>query len=129
MTDTKQRVEQRKHKRFKVLEGAFAALRAPWPHSTRLGQIIDIGMGGLAFSYMDIGGETGGPSELDIVLSVKNFYLYKVPFKEVSDFQLDKEEGLTAIVTRRCSVRFGELTQDQKYQIQYFIENYATEVA
>ncbi len=50
MTDTKQRVEQRKHKRFKVLEGAFAALRAPWPHSTRLGQIIDIGMGGLAFS-------------------------------------------------------------------------------
>ncbi len=60
---------------------------------------------------------------------MKNFYLYKVPFKEVSDFQLDKEEGLTAIVTRRCSVQFGELTQDQKYQIQYFIENYATEVA
>jgi hypothetical protein len=129
MTDTKQIVEQRKHKRFKVLEGAFAALRSPWPHSTRLGQIIDISMGGLAFGYIDIGGETGGPSELDIVLSVKNFYLYKVPFKEVSDFQMNKEVPFTFFVTRRCSVQFGELTQDQKHQIAYFVENYTTEEA
>jgi hypothetical protein len=49
--------------------------------------------------------------------------LHEVPVKAVSDFELVRIPfGSTA--QRRCSVAFGELTGDQKSQLEYFIQKY-----
>ena len=50
MAGRKRTVERRKNKRYKAVEGAYAAIS---PNSHKLGQIIDISMGGLAFKYID----------------------------------------------------------------------------
>jgi hypothetical protein len=74
-------VERRRHKRFQVPEGAQVSLRLP---KTRMGQIIDISMGGLAYRYVDDG------------------------------------------FTRRSSVKFGQLTNEQISSLEYFIENHTS---
>ncbi len=44
--------ERRKHKRFKVKQGAFAVAS---PDYNKLGQIKDISEGGLAFQFIEDG--------------------------------------------------------------------------
>ena len=126
MTSTKETAERRKHKRFKVQAGAFAVLRPQWPYSTKLGQVIDMSMGGLAFRYIDTEGETSGPCELDIFTADSNFYLHEIPFKNISDFEMDNVPSLASIRMRRCGLQFGELTQSQIFDLEYFIQNHAT---
>jgi len=50
MVGRKRTVERRKSKRYRAVEGVYAAIS---PRSNKLGQIIDISMGGLAFKYID----------------------------------------------------------------------------
>ena len=50
MVGRKRTIERRRHKRYKAVEGAYAAIS---PHSHKLGQVIDISMGGLSFKYID----------------------------------------------------------------------------
>ena len=65
MTDTKEHVERRQMKRFKVAEGAFAALMN---HGSKLGQIKDISKTGLSFRYIDSEEEQAEARELKIIL-------------------------------------------------------------
>ncbi len=50
MVGRKRTVERRRNKRYKAVEGAYAAIS---PNSHKLGQITDISMGGLSFKYFD----------------------------------------------------------------------------
>ena len=63
--------ERRKHRRFQVENGTFAVLGGrSWSHSTQtLGQITDIGMGALAFSYIASEEVSDDSVELNIFLS------------------------------------------------------------
>jgi hypothetical protein len=130
MTKKKGFADRRQHKRFQVHDGTFAVLR---PRSDILGQVIDIvgqvvdiSQGGLMFRY--IAGEHGShePFQLDIVLAGDSFRLDKIPFKAVSDMDMTDPLSLTPTTTRGQSVQFGALTHDQRAQLQYFIQNYAT---
>jgi len=78
MIPKKEMVEQRQHKRFQVPKGTFVGLG---PHDTKVGQIIDVSMGGLAFRY--VGSEEPSNGELDIFLNERDFYLGRVPFRTV----------------------------------------------
>ncbi len=115
--------ENRKHKRFKAKGGAFAVLG---PHVKNLGRIIDISKGGLAFSYHEKGEPLHKLFELDILLADNGFYLDKVPFNAVWDFQIviDEEAPASSLAPRSCGVQFGALSDDQKSQLDYFIQNY-----
>ena len=126
MTKRKVLVERRKHKRFQVQDGIFAVLRCHWPCSTRLGPIIDVSKGGLAFRYIDIASEEGsnGSFELVILLANNSFHLDKVPFETISDFEIGNEVPFSCVKTRRRGVQFGELTHEQIFQIEYFIRNH-----
>ena len=113
--------DRRKYPRFKVQDGAFAIL---WPNFTKLGQIDDIGANGLAFSYIageDISMES---SELDILTNDNAFYLEKMPCDTVYDIEVVNESPLFPMKMRRLGMRFGELTQKQSSQLDYFISNY-----
>ena len=63
MNHRKDNKERRSFKRFRAKEGAFAVLR---PQCTKLGQIVDISEGGLAFHYASTGNQKNGEHEVDI---------------------------------------------------------------
>ena len=121
VTKRKKIVERRKHKRFQVEDGAFAVLT---PHFAKVGQIIDMSMGGLAFSYIAEQEPSNGSFELDIFLTDHSFYLEKVPVKTISDFEIANEVAYSFTTTRRCGVEFGDLTLNQISQLEYFIRNH-----
>jgi hypothetical protein len=114
--------EQRKNKRFKMKEGAFAIPRA---RSRKLWQIMDISKGGLAFQYVAKGERIYDSSDLDIAYSKASFYLEKVPFKAVSDLEVENGIRWSSLKVRRCGVQFGELTHNQVSLLEDFIQNHA----
>ena len=122
--DGKGFVERRKHKRFQVQENTFALLRA---QVSKLGRVIDISKGGLAFRYVSIGERLKGPLELDLLSHHRDFDLNKIPVRIISNFEIVGKKPFTyrSITLRRVGVQFGELTQRQKSKLEYFIQNHA----
>ncbi len=114
-------IERRKHKRFKGQYGAFVVLQST---VYKLGQIIDISRGGLAFKYIANRNRFKWSDELDILLADSDFQLEKISFKIVSDHRIESEMPFRYITTRRCGIRFGELEKDQISRIEYFINNH-----
>ena len=126
VTKRKKIVERRKHKRFQVENGAFAVLT---PHFYNWGQIIDISRGGLAFRYT--GKELPPNISCDLGISLANigFYLGKLPFRAISDFEIGNEVAYSFTTIRRCGVEFGELTLNQVSELEYFTQKYTTREA
>jgi len=119
MTDRKETVEQRKHKRFKVQSGAFVGVG---PDFAKVGPLIDMSMDGLAFCYRAHVKQRRGLS-LDIFSTDRDFYLSYVQYKTVSDVEVDGEAPSGLAPLRRSSVRFGKLTPNQKSQLEYLIRS------
>jgi hypothetical protein len=119
MIPKKEIVEKRQHKRFQVPKGTFVGLG---PHDTKVGQIIDVGMGGLAFRY--VGSEEPSNGELDIFLNERDFYLGRVPFRTVTDFEVSSRRDSSATAMRRSGVQFREMKSNQISQLEYFIQNH-----
>ena len=114
-------LERRKHKRFLVQDDAIAVLR---PSVDKRGPIIDISRGGLAFSYVTGKDSTDRSSKLDILLPDLRFYLGHMPIRTVSDLEITSELPFRGIQTRRRSVQFQELTQEQMSHLEHFIQNH-----
>jgi hypothetical protein len=114
-------VERRQQPRFKVVEGVFAALVN---HSSRLGQIRDISKIGLAFRYIDHGDEPGETSELKIIIGSGGVYLDKLPFKKVSDFEIENEFSFSSLKMRQIGLQFGKLTAEQQRRLENFIQKH-----
>ncbi len=122
MTNTKKHVERRQMKRFKVAEGAFAALVN---QGSKLGQIRDISKAGLSFRYIDSEEEPGGEArELKIILGSGGLCVDKVPFKKVADFEIKSEFSFSSIRMRQIGLQFGDLTPEQKVRLNNFIQNH-----
>ena len=119
MGSIKEPVERRKHKRFEVPIGAFVVLG---PHSTMVGRIIDISMGGLTFRHVDKEEPSGGLYELD-VFHENDFCLKHVPCENVSDLET-YESPFGSFIIRESAVQFRDLTPRQMSQLEYFIHNH-----
>lgn len=116
MNSIEKATERRAHKRYRLKEDAIVAT------SARLGQIVDISMGGLSFRYIAKTSTMDETSnELDIFLSRDDFYLEKVPFEKVSDDVSVYDSPFSIIKMRRFSVKFGSLTSEQKHQLERFL--------
>ena len=79
MINMKERIERRKHNRFKVRTGAFAAVT--FDHNI-VGPIDNISRGGLAFRYISEKEQIPEALEIDIFISGKGFYMQKIPSKK-----------------------------------------------
>ncbi len=121
MPNRKETVNQRRYARFRVPKNAFAALG---PDYIKVGQIINISMGGLAFRYVDGKGPSNA-SELDIFLAGRTFYLYELPFESVWD-SVTNEVPFSSINMKVCGLQFGDLTDEQKSDLRYFMQNHTT---
>lgn len=119
--DKKEPTERREHKRFQVQSGAFAFPRA---YARKLWQIIDISRGGLAFRYVAPEEMPQEPPVLDILTRDTRFTLRKIPFKIISDSEIADDPASSHFTLRRRSVQFGQLTNQQILQLEYFIVNH-----
>ncbi len=120
MTNRKEWGERRKHERFEVSKGVFVSFR---PHDNRLGEIVDISMGGLAFRYLATRKPSNGSYRLKIFLAEGNSYLNDVLFETVTDFGT-YQIPFTSITMRRSGVQFAELTHHQMSRLKHFIHHH-----
>lgn len=116
-------VERRKHRRFEVQNDIPVILRS---NDIKVGSVVDLSMGGLGFRYAGIEKPIGESGRLSILPANDSFYLYKIQCKPVWDCRIG-EDLYSSMSMRRCGVRFGELTPDQKAQLKYFIEQHTTD--
>ena len=110
--------EKRRHLRYPALEGAIVALN---PKVEILGQMIDIGLGGLSFRYIDTEIDPSPSDDLLILLNKPRFYLDNLPYQLVTDQHLPNEFTFSAVTVRRMGVEFGDLTDVQRSQLEDFI--------
>jgi hypothetical protein len=114
-------VERRKRKRFKAPKGLFAVLK---PGYTKVGSVVDMSTRGLAFRYVDREEPPNG-TDIDIFMIGHGFCLGRAPVKTISDVEVVRGTPDYSVTIRRCGVQFGELTPDQKSELESFVQNYA----
>ena len=114
--------DKRGDNRFRIQEYAYAVLR---PSSKKVGQIVDISRGGLSFRYPDTGEEHIESFELDIFLVGDDFYLDKIPFRTVSERDMDIELPDQSLTMKQCGVKFDALTIEQIERLDLLIQKYA----
>ena len=126
MIDKKDIIERRKQDRFKVGDGAFAAIKSD---DYVVGPIQNISRGGMAFSYIGKEGQLHESLEVDIFFCGKGFYLQNVKSKTISDFNVDKKASINSLTIRQCRMQFYELTNTQISNIDNFILSYADKLS
>jgi hypothetical protein len=137
-------MERRIHKRYRVRAGTFAVLRSTSIELSKIkdmsmgeiafavikskpikmGQIIDISREGLAFHYIDRQGASNALFKMDILFAQDAFYLDRLLFKPIFDFEIDTDIPLNSFKIRKCGVQFGELSPQQHSRLEYFIYNH-----
>jgi hypothetical protein len=95
---------------------------------SKIGRVIDIGQGGLAFEFIDDEESRWEFSKRDISLWVNEFHVSDIPCKMVYDIpvQPPPEYELLSlnIKTRRCGIQFESLTENQKGQLEFLLKTY-----
>ena len=115
--------ERRKIKRFKASYGAYAVVG---PETSKLGQIKDISMNGLAFKYLADEARSNDAGELDIIVRQDCLCVKSIPIQTVSDFELAKENAFSTVRLRQQRVQFGELTAEQSAQLEFILKNHTS---
>ena len=113
--------DRRRKKRYKVKEGAYAALINA---NNRVGQIKDISLVGLSFRYMGRNEQNHPESELKIILAGSGLFMADLPCEPVSDFEVDDDYTFNSVKMRQMHLAFGDLTPQQLSQLDLFILNH-----
>ena len=111
--------ERRKHKRFRVPLNTYALLN---DQVSKLGRVLDISKGGLAFRYISIGKELKEEFQLDLISAQVNPGLNGLPVKVVSEIEIASETPSRAVTLSRASVQFEELMDEQADWLERFIQ-------
>jgi hypothetical protein len=122
MLNSKKTIERRSHERYQVQQGIYALLKNG---SSKLGQIINISSGGLAFMYINHEKQIGEPVEVDIFISGNGYFLKGIPCKKISDIHVDNFVPFSTFEMRQLGVQFGEMSHGQAAQLDAFIQQYA----
>ena len=124
MQTNNQLAERRRGRRFKVRDGGVALLTPPGPHSTIVGDIIDISRNGLSFRYLADKALPAEAKELTIASAPDKFYLRGLPVRAISDFEI-ATVPFSTLSPRRHGLEFGELTGEQAARLESFIASHA----
>ena len=111
--------KRRKDERFKIHDGVIVVVD---PNSEKKDKIIDISLGGLAFSYKNRGKEFDKEFEVDIYID-NEIYLKKLKVKLISDIEIGEVPFESANV-RRLSGQFMWLTPIQKSDLNSLFKKY-----
>lgn len=83
---------------------------------------MDISKGGLSFCYINGRDWLDTSYELDIFYGDDDFCLNNIPFETVFDCIFMHETPSPTKPINLRSVKFGDLTPKQQYQLSYFLE-------
>ncbi|WP_462270735.1 PilZ domain-containing protein [Desulfobacter sp.] len=127
MVGRKRTIERRKNKRYKAVEGAYAAIS---PNSNKIGQIIDISMGGLCFKYINTENKSEEPvnrNEASIFLSSMGYYVGDLPFQTIADYEITDRPSFSSMKVRKRHVKFTDLTFKQLFDLDNYLKNNVSE--
>ncbi len=116
--------DKRRHKRYRLRDMAFAVVdRDP----TLRAEIVDISTGGVAIRYRKENGTAIQPfQELDLLApGFGFFYIGKIRASIVSDYQVIGKNTPESNETRRCGLRFENLTREQTTRLEAITRDYA----
>ncbi len=111
-------VERRAYRRFYIEGLALNGDASVCAH------LIDIGMGGMAFRYVDDNSSWSSEDEEQGAISGQNFYIENIPLITVAESEL--YNGIYTI--RRHGVKFGTLTPEQRNKIEKLIMDHIAEL-
>jgi len=119
MTITKLK-DRRKHQRYSIKDGAYASINHP---SGKLGQISNISLGGLSFTYID--------NDISVVeipnplITLRGFgnYVKDIPFQAIDDFEITNGSSFSLMVMRKQRIQFSGLSDNQRSRLSEFIKN------
>ncbi len=120
------KTEYRTHKRFNVQDDVSAILGS---YSYKIGQLIDISQGGIAFYYKEGQERQVDSCELSILFGDNNSLnhpLFKFNTTIVSNIEVVNENKFNSAVVRRCGLQFSGLTYYQKNWLDDCIQNLTT---
>jgi len=120
--------DRRNAPRYRVKAGILAVLG---PESDKLGPIVDISRGGLAFSYNPTAMPSDEGSELtilfdDVIINFNN-PTYRFNTRIVFEKALENPDNSSANTKRICAVQFQKLTYHQNSWLGHFIQNHTLE--
>ena len=110
---------RRKLKRYLVHEGSLVQTKT---YYAIVGQINDISLDGVSFTYVDIGNDLNGTFELSIWFN-NILFIENIKCKTISDFWLKERTYSKELKIRRRGVQFLDLKQSQISKIENFIQN------
>ena len=113
--------EQRKHRRYRVKENAFAVINQD---PIKLVPILDVAMGGLGIYVNDGAKWMKDSPKLEIMMADCSFYLDNLPFEIIANFKAYPGGSTNMLDGRRYSLKFGNLRPAQQSRLKYFIRNY-----
>lgn len=120
MTDDAKVNERRIHRRYKVKVQAFAALASHY----LIGQIKNISKGGISFTCIASVKPDSKPFEIEIFTQDDKFHLREIPFKIVSETNVEDRIPSSSLQKKQINGVFLELTGGQLSQLEYFLQNY-----
>ncbi len=125
MTPEEITIERRRYKRYKAKDGAFAAINPCFSH--KLGQIINISMGGLAFKYIAGNEEKNGQEkkkyEHYVLLSSLDCYVENIPFETVEDREINNYPSFSSMKLRERRIKFNGLSSKQVFALNSYLKN------
>ena len=115
--------EQRSFRRRIPIGNLYAALGRDYE---RVGKIVDLSRGGLAFEYISDDNQIAEFSQIAIFKVGEVFHLHNLPCKIVYDILFDQQrngiESLKRSRDRRCGIEFKALPEEDYTQLTMFIE-------
>lgn len=114
--------DNRRYERVKPDYDIYAVLGA---EKTIVGKLKDISMGGLSCQYLTDTEDIQKHQWLDIFTLDDKIYMNRVPYTVVYNTQVGGPEvgriDSKVVKTRRCGVKFGDLSSLQKEQIKLLL--------
>lgn len=115
--------EQRAYKRRIPERNVYAALGCDYE---KVGRIIDLSPGGLAFEYIFDENENAQFSQINIFKVGEVFHLRNLPCKIIYDIALPPPrngiESLKHSRSRKCGVEFETLPEEDNLQLSLFLK-------
>jgi len=96
------------------------------PNAPKEKEIVDLSLGGISFTYVDIGKRLDKTFELDLKIG-DTFCLNKTRVRTISDTEIG-EIPQKSIKFRRLNARFINLDAIQMYELRSFLKKYGKKI-
>ncbi|MBN1103014.1 MAG: hypothetical protein JXL84_06335 [Deltaproteobacteria bacterium] len=107
--------DRRRYLRFRLAYFGYTHLRN---HLSKVGEIVDVSQGGLAFKYVADDVPCCGAFELDVYVREYGFIWKGIPHKTVSDIEMERDIPFSSVRMRRRGVVFLDLSPDAREKLE-----------